>query len=100
MHVAGLVDLPVCGINVSEREQPTGPVVPAAIAVPVSATSGWDAPEAVPTPPFPWLPDEVVDFFPDYSLWAETCKYVPGRRSEERRVGEECVSTVGLRWWG
>src|SRR3546814_2371785 len=57
MHVAGLVDLPVCGINVSEREQPTGPVVPAAIAVPVSATSGWDAPEAVPTPPFPWLPD-------------------------------------------
>src|SRR3546814_19062613 len=42
------------------------------------------------------LVDGVVDHFVDHVVQAGA---VVGIRSEERRVGKECVSTCKYRWW-
>src|SRR3546814_21023261 len=42
--------------------------------------------------------DQVVDECFNCKLCYVNCPYIPGQRSEERRVGKECVSTCRYRW--
>src|SRR3546814_19181148 len=71
--------------------------VPATIVKQRSAGAATTDPEAIARQLRAWLEvKEREGCLPDFS--AEVCAGFT-HRSEERRVGEECVSTCKTRWW-